>query len=350
MEQYSKTELTFFIAIFVAVIVLTFFVIKPFAATLAVAAVFAVLVYPIHRRIVSRVHSATLSAGITTILTILVVVIPVTVISILLVQEARSVAGMFASGRISSAESLLAPLLALIESSAPGLSIDVGQVSKEVASWLASNLGSAFSGTAHVLLGFFIGLIAFFYFLKDGPRFVKSLINLSPLDDRYDRTILNKLQNTIHSVIQGSLAIALIQGFLTSIGFFIFGLPSPVLWGSIAAIGALIPGIGTALVIAPAVLYLAVVGNIGGAIGLAIWGVLAVGLVDNLLLPKLLGSRARIHPLFILVSVLGGLAFFGPSGFLLGPLVLSLLYGLSDIYTILFKQHIEHAALADIEE
>ena len=113
---------------------------------------------------------------------------------------------------------------------------------------------------------------------------------------------------------------------------------------------ALIPGVGTGLVLFPAVVFLYLTGSIGAAIGLALWGMIAVGLIDNILLPKLLAHRARIHPLFVLVSVLGGIAMFGPSGFLLGPLALSLLYGLGDIYVVLFKCQIERAALSDKAE
>ena len=138
----------------------------------------------------------------------------------------------------------------------------------------------------------------------------------------------------INSIIRGTLIIAVIQGVMTGIGFAIFGVPSPTLWGSIAAIGALVPGVGTAIVFTPAILFLFFAGNTVPAIGLLVWGIVAVGLIDNFLGPVLVGRGIRIHPLFILFAVIGGIGFFGPMGFLLGPLVVSLLYGLFEIYRL----------------
>jgi len=226
----------------------------------------------------------------------------------------------------------------------PDLSLNVGQVVNQGVSWLSRNIGNAFSVTAQLVLSLVVGLIAYFFFLKDGARFLKTIVHMSPLGDKHDIAILSKLSNTIHSVIRGSLTIALIQGILTCIGFVIFGVPNPVLWGSVAAIGALVPGVGTTIVLLPAIIYLFASGSTGAGIGLLLWGVVAVGLIDNLLMPRLVGSRAKIHSLFILISVLGGLAFFGPSGFLLGPLVVSLVYGLAETYLDLFKRDIELAS------
>jgi predicted PurR-regulated permease PerM len=132
--------------------------------------------------------------------------------------------------------------------------------------------------------------------------------------------------------MKGSLFIALIQGCLTGIGFAIAGVPNPALWGSVAMISALIPGIGTSLVLIPGILFLFGTGHPGPGFGLLAWGALAVGLIDNFLSPKLLGRGTNLHPLFILFSVMGGLALFGPLGFLFGPLVLSLWSALISIY------------------
>ena len=132
---------------------------------------------------------------------------------------------------------------------------------------------------------------------------------------------------------------ALIQGILTAVGFTFFGIPNATLWGSVAAITALIPGIGTALVLLPAILYLYFSGETLFAVGLLLWGMTAVGLVDNFLGPKLASYGMRLHPFLILLSVFGGVGFFGPLGFLLGPLVLSLLFALIEIYFAIKKEH-----------
>ncbi len=112
----------------------------------------------------------------------------------------------------------------------------------------------------------------------------------------------------------------------------IFGIPNGFLWGTVAAIAALIPGIGTALVFIPAIAFLFFIGNIPQALGLLAWGALAVGLIDNILGPKLVGRGMQLHSLLVLLSVLGEIIFFGPSGIFLGPLSLSLLFVLLSIY------------------
>ena len=129
--------------------------------------------------------------------------------------------------------------------------------------------------------------------------------------------------------------IALIQGVLTAIGFSIFGIPHSILWGTVTIVVALIPGIGTALVLLPGIIYLFAIGETGSGIGLLVWGVLAVGLIDNLLGPKLVGRNLQLHPLLVLLSVLGGIAFFGPVGIFLGPICVSLLFALINVYSYL---------------
>jgi predicted PurR-regulated permease PerM len=196
------------------------------------------------------------------------------------------------------------------------------------------NLGTIFAGVGQALLGFFLGLMAFYYLLKDGKKLTRAVVALSPLPDAYDEEILNKLAQAVNSVVKGSLVIAAIQGVLTGTGLMIFNVPNPALWGSVAAVAALIPGIGTSLVLLPAIVYLFLTGPIGSAIGLFVWGVIIVGLVDNVLGPKLIGQKVAVHPFLILLAVIGGLGFFGPIGFLFGPLVLSLLFALIEIYRL----------------
>jgi len=218
------------------------------------------------------------------------------------------------------------------------ISFDLNQYLKQGAAWLIQNFAAIFSNFAGALLNFFIFIVAFYYLLKDGQKLKKIIIDVSPLTDIEKETILNKLKLSVNSVIKGNLVIAVIQGILTSMGLTIFGVPNAILWGMAAAITSLIPGIGTSLVILPAILYLFLKGQPVNAAGLIIWGVVAVGLIDNFLGPRLIGKGMRLHPLLVILAVLGGAAFFGPIGFLLGPLTLSLFLTLFDIYFYLAKQ------------
>jgi predicted PurR-regulated permease PerM len=220
----------------------------------------------------------------------------------------------------------------------PHLQVDAASILKQSASWVIGHFDDIFTGTVSTIIHLLLSLVALFYFLKDGPRFAQSLMNYSPLPDKYDRDILHKLRIAVHSVFRGSLLVALIQGVLTGIGLAFFGVPNPSLWGSITAICALIPGVGTSLIVIPSIIYLFVTGNTFGAIGMTLWGVLAVGLIDNLLAPSLLSQGIRIHPMLVLFSVIGGISLFGPLGFIFGPLTISLLLALLEIYRVIMSR------------
>lgn len=198
--------------------------------------------------------------------------------------------------------------------------------------WAFSNIDKLFNGLAKIILGIFVTFLALFYFLRDGHDLKKQIIALSPLGDADDERIMKKLEQAIYSIFAGGLIVGIIQGILTGIGFAIFGVPNPAVWGTVAAISALIPGIGTSLVLVPGILYLFFTGMTTPAIGLLIWGLLAVGMIDNFLGPILINRGIKIHPFLILISVLGGIAFFGLIGFILGPLILAFLFALLDIY------------------
>lgn len=213
--------------------------------------------------------------------------------------------------------------------------LDFGQYAKQGLEVLIQNFGAVFSSFAKIIINAFVFLTAFYFFIKDGNRLKNYFVDLSPLDDTDDEFIVSRLKSAVSAAMKGNLAIGIIQGALTGIGFAIFGVPNPVLWGGVAAIAAFLPGIGTSLVIIPAIIFLFLTGNTFGGVGLLVWGVTAVGLVDNFLGPKLVGRGMQLHPLAVFIAVLGGLVFFGPLGFLLGPLAMSVCLALFDIYSSL---------------
>ena len=187
------------------------------------------------------------------------------------------------------------------------------------------------------LFSFVLLLLAIFYFLKDGDGWKKAILQLSPLSITADQKILDRLTQTINGVIKGYLLIAFIQGTLMGVGLYIFHIPNPAIWGVIAGIASIIPPFGTAVVSIPAVIFLFITGHMGLGIGLLAWAVLVVGAGDNVLNPYIVGHKINIPPFLILFSVLGGIALLGPVGILIGPLTVSLLYTLTDIYQNEFK-------------
>jgi predicted PurR-regulated permease PerM len=340
METRSA-QLYFLLFLIGGASLLSFFIFRPFLVMLVLAAIFAVVLRPIYKRIEQSMKDLPgLAAFFTILLMIVMMVIPLTLIGF---QVGRDAGDLYFSlvegsgrGELNRAfEAVTATLDRYIPGAAftgTSLASAFDTYLKSGLVWLLSHVGGAFGGAARFFMSFFIFLIALFYFLRDGMVFKRLLIEMSPLPNTQDEKVLGELERSINAVMRGSLLIAAIQGVLTGIGFAIFGVPHSMLWGLVAAIAALIPAVGTALVIFPGVLYLFLTGASGGAIGLLIWGVIAVGLIDNFLGPMFVGKKMQLHPLIILLSVLGGLAFFGPVGLFLGPICVSLLATLLSLY------------------
>lgn len=333
----QKPQLYFLLVVLAGISVLAFFIFRPFLYALALAAIFAVVFQPIYQRTVGYVRGREGLAALTTILiAIIFVFTPLAFLGMQIFEEARQLYHSLTEGGGGNALlNIVNDLSGNIQKYFPAaqdFSLNVDQYLKQGISWLLKHLGSVFGSIAEIAVSSFVFFFALYYLLKDGQKLKTAIVALSPLSDADDEAIFQKLGIAINAVMKGNLLIALTQGFLTTVGFVIFGVPNAVLWGSIAAIAAFIPGVGTALIIIPAIIFLFLAGNTFGGIGLLAWGMTAVGLVDNFLGPKLIGRGTQLHPLIILLSVLGGIGFFGPIGFLLGPLAISLLFVLLDIY------------------
>jgi len=335
----QKLEGYFFTALFISVLVLVGVLFFPFIGALALALVLAILVDPINKALVKRTGSPTLSTLATVMVVTLAVLLPAIGVTALLVDEVMGIAQYFSTYDVRQVPGILSDLTANLREVFPIVAtIDFGGFLQSLTQYAGTVAAGIFTGTLSIIFGFVIVIIALFFFLRDGHEFVKELISMSPLSDDEDVQIVRKLSQVTHSLIRGTLVVALLQGLLVGTGFLIFGIPNPVLWGSVAAIGALIPNIGTGIISIPAIVYLLLSGNIPQAVGLLGWSVFIVGLVDNIIGPRLIGRGARIHPLFVLLSVLGGLSMFGLAGFLLGPLTFGLLVALAEIYKVKVRQ------------
>lgn len=338
--DHTKARTYFLLALLLGSAVIAFLVLRPFLTTIALAAVFAVVLYPLYTRILGKGKHKTIAALATMLIAVIVLLIPLSLIGTIVVNQSRSAYASFANGdATASAQTVATSVGSWLEPYVPGATEYANSISLEVNSyaarglqWIIQHIGVAFTSILAIFIRLLIFLMALYYFLKEGADLEKKLIKQSPLLDEEGAAILKQLTRTITSVVKGSLAIACIQGTLAGIGYMLFGVPNPALWGVSTAIAALIPGVGTSLILFPTVIFLVATGNIGGAIGLALWGTFLVGLIDNFLAPKLMGKGAQLHPLVILLSVLGGVILYGPVGIFLGPLTISLLYAVYIVY------------------
>lgn len=337
MDKKHQSHYFLFIALSVSIVVV-YFIIKPFLGPLILAAVFAFLFQPIYKKFLNYLKKReSVAAFSTTIVAIFLILLPISILGTQIFKESSQLYQTLTSENnnfVSSMEEILNRTRTVFPIPAD-FKLDFGQYAKQGLEVLIQNFGAVFSSFAKIIINAFVFLTAFYFFIKDGNRLKNYFVDLSPLDDTDDEFIVSRLKSAVSAAMKGNLAIGIIQGALTGIGFAIFGVPNPVLWGGVAAIAAFLPGIGTSLVIIPAIIFLFLTGNTFGGVGLLVWGVTAVGLVDNFLGPKLVGRGMQLHPLAVFIAVLGGLVFFGPLGFLLGPLAMSVCLALFDIYSSL---------------
>ncbi|MES3005341.1 MAG: AI-2E family transporter [Patescibacteria group bacterium] len=324
----------YFLGILGVVLILSICIFWPFLTVIALAVMMALVLGPVYDRATKFARgSKNIGALLTILFLVVVIILPLTFVAAQIFQETQGIYTHLTSSNEVSIDQLSNSIQQRVSAIAPDFNLNIREYAAAASAWIVARLGSFFSSTLDFVLKLILALVALFYFLRDGDKFREHISALSPLPQGEDETIIKSLKTSVKSVVVGSLIIALVQGLLAGIGFAIFGVPNPSLWGTVAAIGSLIPGVGTAIVWIPATIYLFVTGGSSYMwLGQLLWSVLLVGTIDNFLSPFLLEKGINIHPILILFSILGGLQFFGPEGFLLGPLVLSLLFALVRVY------------------
>ena len=221
----------------------------------------------------------------------------------------------------------------------PSIQYQVQEIAKTSTNWVIQKGSNILLSIPRILLGLFVLLFTFYYCLIDGKKLMLQISDFfSKKQSKYVH-VIKRLKEIIHGVVYGYFLIALIQGLLGTLGFLIFGLPSPLFWGVLMTLFALIPVLGPWVIWAPASLFMLIQGIsqdssslILKAIGLFIYGAIIVSTSDNILRPKLVGDKAKVHPILILIGTIGGLVVFGPIGVIFGPLVLSLTSVIFEVY------------------
>jgi predicted PurR-regulated permease PerM len=336
----------FLLLLVVAVSLLFFTVVRRFILTILLAAIFSGLMSPVYGRCLRLFRARrALASAVTLLVMLLVVVVPLgalfTVVADQAIQLTNAV-GPWIQQQARQPDQLMQRLegLPFYEHLAPyreEILTRLGRVVGSIGSFAVSSLSSMTMGTVNFLFHAFLLLYAMFYFLMDGGRIVERIMYYSPLETAAERRLIGKFVSVARATIKGTLVIGIIQGAGAGVALGLAGIHSAVFWSVVMAVLSVIPGVGTALVWVPAVVYLFATGHIVAAIVVAAWCALVVGSVDNLLRPRLVGKDTQMHDLLILFSTLGGLMAFGVSGFIIGPIVAALFVAIWDLYGVTFK-------------
>jgi predicted PurR-regulated permease PerM len=334
--EHMTIEKWFFILITAGVVYLFWQIIEPFILVLLVAGVTAIIVSPLETRLRKLVKNKHVSAAILSLAVFALAFVPLLITLFLMVSQASELvqAGIEDTAWLDQLNPATSPLIQALPEIIQQeiVAIDVAEIGKSVGTWVFENLGDVFASTTALVLNAFIYFICLYYLLVDRDRAYNEALALSPLDDKIDAKLLKRIVNTVRSVVFGVLVLAVIQGIFAGIGMTIFGVPGSLLWGALTVVAAMVPMVGTALVLVPAILFLFFSGSTGAAIGLTIWGIVFVGLSDNFIGPYLIGGATKMHNFLVLISVLGGLHAFGSVGGLAGPIILAALLALLELY------------------
>ncbi len=334
MHMSRIVEYAFFFSLLLLSGFMVWQLLSPFVSALALAAVIVVICYPLYTAIlkITPRQNRSIAAFLSTMIVLIGIVLPIFLLSSVVVREVVNFYQSLEGTNELSLEQHFAGLELMLASIIPGFEINLTEQLRQSASWFAGNLGVIFAGTVSTIFAFVIALIGSFYFFRDGKELLQLVVKASPLPDHEDHVIFERMARAVRSVATGTILVALIQGTLVALGFWFFGVERPIIWGSLASVGALIPGIGTSIVTFPAVAVLFFTGELTNAIGLLIWSVTIVGLIDNIIGPHLMSRGNNMHPFIVLLSVLGGISVFGPIGFILGPVIVTLFLVLLEIY------------------
>ncbi len=302
-KRYSQY---FFILFLLVILLLSIFLILPYLTTLLTSMILAYLVYPLYLRLNSKLKNETVTAFILLLAVIFIVIIPLFFVINSLVNESLSLYSTALASDIKVNDYLAQGI-------DRGLQFIVSTASQYIISVPAK------------LLNIFVFFFTFFYFLKDGKRMLEKIKGLLPLEKNQKDKLATELKTVISAILYGLVLTGIIEGIIGALGFYIFDLPSPILWGMVMLIFTILPGVGTSLVWAPAGIIKIILGDTFNGIGILLYGLLIISSIELILKPKFIGRKTNLHPIIILLGVLGGLSFMGFSGILFGPIILATL-------------------------
>lgn len=334
----------FFFAVLIGLTVLAFFIMKPFLVPFLFALILVHLFNPVYNFLLRKTKRNWLSSLLTCLLIALILIIPVLIILALAAGEVQSVIINLAT----SPESLKRVTNTIHNFSSLSIfkSLDLGKIVNQDS--ILSALKSFSQGFLFILQGTYTGILHFifvmlimffslFYMFIDGKKLVDKIMRLIPLKEKYDSLLLDNINSMIRATLRGTMLMAIFEGILGGVLFWTTGVASPILFGILMAVFSVIPPVGSGIVWFPIGIAMIFLGHPVEGIIILLAGFLVISPIDILLRPKLIGKDIQMHPLLILFSTLGGIALFGISGFIIGPMIVSLLVVLWDIYVLDYK-------------
>ena len=337
----------FFAAVILAAMFMAFRLVEPFLMHIFFAVVCVVALGPLYEYLHLKLGwSPNMASAVTCLVLTVVIAIPMLLIAGVLTSQAldlaQAVSKLVLSGelqhRFQDSLGVLAPYLDRLNETLD-MNISHNDVLKEAADLvrhlsnvLYNNITRLLTGVTSVLIGLALVLFVTFFLLIDGDKMAKHFLGLSPLPSHMNQRIQRDMLQNLRATLRGTVFLALLNGTLAGLGFWVSGLPNALFWGTVMTFASVVPIVGTSLVWLPAGIFLLASGDIWQAITVMSWSGISAVVCDNIIRPKLLGSASNLHPLLVFFAIMGGLGVFGMAGLLLGPMTVAFLVSLLQVY------------------
>ncbi|MBT3817275.1 MAG: AI-2E family transporter [Candidatus Magasanikbacteria bacterium] len=336
--SFKTMRSAFFFSLLILLGLLSLYVIRPFAYPIFWAAVVAVMFYPVYMWVDKHIKLPTVSSVITVILVIVILFLPLMLISVLLVQQSADLYQQVSTGDFTSTvegvstqieSSQLAPVFEKFKTEWTSYA---ASAAKTMSVFIFDNIKNITQNSIKFIFLSALMLYSLYFFLKDGKRILETFMHLSPLGDNYEIMLYRRFTSTARATLKSTLILGGIQGILGGILFALTGVQGAFIWGVIMTVLSIIPAFGSFLVWLPAGIIMLTLGFVWQGIAILLVGAIIISNVDNILRPIMVGKDTQMHPLLVLFSTLGGIFFFGISGFIIGPVIISLFLAVLSIY------------------
>jgi predicted PurR-regulated permease PerM len=321
----------------VLILILTFFILKPFFISILSAAVIAYIFYPLYKWIRKFIKNDTASSIVICVLIVLLFLVPLFIVLNMLVKQ--TISFYYTASDFMSSNTFDVSKINNFILDKTGIHIDISSIVLTLSGYFVNWLKEFLTSIPSKILNLVIMIFLLYYFFKDGEKIISYLKEFIPLDRKKKEFVINEIGSVTNGLVFGQVLAAVAQGILGMIGFYIFGIKSAVFLGLIMIFFGLIPFIGTPFVWVPASLYLVFTGMINSSsvtffkgIGLFFYGLLLIANIDNLIRTYVGAGQARLHPVIVFIGVIGGIATFGIIGIVIGPVILSLFFILLKFY------------------
>ncbi|MFA6072857.1 MAG: AI-2E family transporter [Candidatus Woesearchaeota archaeon] len=319
-ESITKKANYFFIALYVLAIITLFLLFSPYLSFLILGAIIVIFLFPINLFLRKFIKNKIACSILMTGLVLLFILIPTLYLGYVVTKEATSAYTMMLNTNYSALSTQISNVL--------GFPVDISDLviplSNFLVSYMSNALPSLLSSISDFTVKLFLMFFLIYYTFKEGDIILHGFMNILPITKNHKEQILDEANKVLYGVMHGQFLIALIQGILGGLGFWVFGFPNPVFWGFIMGVLAFIPMLGTPLVWLPASLIQLAAGNKFGAIGMLLFGAIIVMNIDNVLKPRIIGNKTGLHPLLVLLGIFGGIQLFGIIGMIIGPIIVAL--------------------------